>query len=90
MMAFFGILTFVVIRLRQSPARGRGRSRFSGSHPGAAWLVLFMIFNVMWTLFLYRGAQINPRLLPVPSIGAFATHWRGKRLHQPADDRERR
>src|SRR5262249_573845 len=34
--------------------------------------VLFMIFNVMWTLLLYRGAQINTGYFPYPH-GAFAS-----------------
>ena len=40
--------------VRRHPARARATargppSRFFGSHTGAAWLVLFMIFNVVWT-----------------------------------------
>ncbi|MGC1756313.1 MAG: Fe-S oxidoreductase, partial [Trebonia sp.] len=53
-----GIITFTVIRLRNDPHReGRG-SRFFGSHTRAAWLVLVMIFLVIATLLLYRGAQV--------------------------------
>ena len=52
-----GIVMFIVIRLINNPDKLGRRSRFFGSHTGAAWLVLFMIFNVIWTLFLYRGAQ---------------------------------
>ena len=33
-----------------------------------------MIFNVVWTLFLYRGAQINTGVFPFKS-GAFASEW---------------
>jgi Fe-S oxidoreductase len=65
---------FVVIRLRSDPAREGRRSRFFGSHTGAAWLVLFMIFNVIWTLLLYRGAQIDTGNFPYDS-GAFASQW---------------
>lgn len=60
---FFGVavltalVVFTVIRLRNAPERRARASRFYGSHTRAAWLVLFMIFNVIWTLFLYRGAQ---------------------------------
>ena len=58
------LVVFTVIRYRQSPARlGRG-SRFFKSHTGAAWFVLFMIFNVVWTLLLYRGAQIHTGVFP--------------------------
>jgi Fe-S oxidoreductase len=67
-----GLAAFAGIRLRQSPSRTGRASRFSGSHLGAAWLVLFMIFNVMWTLLLYRGAQINTGHFPY-AHGAFAS-----------------
>lgn len=67
-----GLAAFAAIRLRQSPSREGRSSRFSGSHLGAAWLVLFMIFNVMWTLLLYRGAQINTGYFPYRH-GAFAS-----------------
>ncbi|MEV6302894.1 (Fe-S)-binding protein [Actinoplanes sp. NPDC051861] len=66
------LAVFAVIRLTQSPQRRGRRSRFFGSHLGPAWLVLFMIFNVMWTLLLYRGAQINTGNFPF-SYGAFAS-----------------
>ena len=39
-----GLITFAVIRLRSDPHREGRRSRFFGSHTGAAWLVLGMIF----------------------------------------------
>jgi len=66
------VLTFAIIRLRHDPRREGRRSRFFGSHTGAAWLVLFMIFNVVWTLLLYRGAQVNAGVFPFES-GAFAS-----------------
>ncbi len=67
-----GLVVFAAIRLRHSPEREGRRSRFFGSHLGPAWFVLFMIFNVMWTLLLYRGAQINTGNFPFPH-GAFAS-----------------
>jgi Fe-S oxidoreductase len=67
-----GLVVFTVIRLRESPKRGGRKSRFFGSHLDGAWLVLFMIFNVMWTLLLYRGAQINTGYFPFEH-GAFAS-----------------
>ncbi len=67
-----GLLAFAAIRLAQRPAREGRKSRFFGSHLGPAWLVLFMIFNVMWTLLLYRGAQINTGYFPYRH-GAFAS-----------------
>ena len=75
-----GIITFAVIRLAQDPRReGRG-SRFSGSHTGAAWLVLLMIFGVIVTLLVYRGAQVNTGDFPYPR-GAFASELVGHWLH---------
>jgi Fe-S oxidoreductase len=65
---------FAVIRLVHSPRREGRNSRFFGSHLDAAWLVLFMIFNVVWSLLLYRGAQINDGVFPYKS-GAFASQW---------------
>ena len=63
------LATFSVIRLRHAPERQQRASRFYGSHTRAAWLVLFMIFNVVWTLFLYRGAQINTGHFPFQDDG---------------------
>jgi len=73
-----GIITFTVIRLRNNPHTEGRKSRFYGSHTGAAWLVLAMIFLVIATLLIYRGAQINTGVFPYPH-GAFASqivgHW---------------
>ncbi|GAA4607340.1 Fe-S oxidoreductase [Actinoplanes octamycinicus] len=66
------VAVFAGIRLRHRPAREGTRSRFFGSHLGGAWLILFMIFNVIWTLLLYRGAQINTGNFPYEN-GAFAS-----------------
>ncbi|MBB4700245.1 Fe-S oxidoreductase [Sphaerisporangium siamense] len=67
-----GLASFAVIRLKNSPKKLGRESRFSGSHLGGAWLILFMIFNVIWTLFLFRGASINTGNFPYDS-GAFAS-----------------
>ncbi len=75
-----GIVTFAIIRLRSDPKREGRRSRFSGSHTGAAWLVLLGIFLVVATLLLYRGAQINTGDFPYPR-GAFASQLVGHWLH---------
>ncbi len=73
-----GIITFAIIRLRSDPKRQGRDSRFAGSHTGAAWFVLGMIFGVIATLLLYRGAQINTGDFPY-AHGAFASqlvgHW---------------
>jgi Fe-S oxidoreductase len=75
-----GIITFAMIRLRTDPKREGRNSRFSGSHTGAAWLVLAGIFLVVATLLLYRGAQVNTGDFPYPQ-GAFASQAVGHWLH---------
>jgi Fe-S oxidoreductase len=75
-----GIATFAIIRLRADPKREGRESRFSGSHTGAAWLVLFLIFGVIATLLLYRGAQIDTGDFPY-AHGAFASQIVGHWLH---------
>jgi Fe-S oxidoreductase len=75
-----GIITFAVIRLTTDPKREGRRSRFAGSHTGAAWLVLLGIFLVIATLLIYRGAQINTGNFPYPR-GAFASQIVGHWLH---------
>ena len=72
LMALAGIITFAIIRLRNSPERLGRQSRFKGSHLGGAWVVLFMIFNVIWSLFLFRGAASALGNLPYES-GAFVS-----------------
>ena len=71
-MCLLGIVTFAVLRIQQSPQRLGRRSRFSRSHTGGAWLVLFMIFNVLWTLFFFRSAASALGNLPYDS-GAFVS-----------------
>jgi len=75
-----GIITFAIIRLRNNPEREGRASRFSGSHTGAAWIVLAGIFLVVATLIIYRGAQINTGDFPYPH-GAFASQIIGHWLH---------
>ena len=75
-----GIITFAIIRLTRNPKREGRKSRFSGSHTGAAWLVLLGIFLVIATLLIYRGAQINTGDFPYPK-GAFASEIVGHWLH---------
>ena len=72
LMALAGIITFAIIRLRNSPERLGRQSRFKGSHLTGAWVVLFMIFNVIWSLFLFRGAASALGNLPYES-GAFVS-----------------
>jgi Fe-S oxidoreductase len=77
-----GITVFTVIRLRASPRREGRRSRFFGSHTGAAWLVLWLIGAVIVTLLLYRGAQQDTGVFPYPDAWAFAS-WTVARVLRP-------
>ncbi|MFC4946846.1 heterodisulfide reductase-related iron-sulfur binding cluster [Pseudonocardia sp. GCM10023141] len=63
---------FAVIRIRNAPEREARASRFYGSHTGGAWLILFMIFNVLWTLFFFRAASSALGTFPYTS-GAWAS-----------------
>ena len=65
-----------MLRLRNNPADKGRSSRFFGSHTRGAWLILFMIFLVVITLFWYRGAQSASGNLPYSS-GAFVSDWVG-------------
>lgn len=51
-----GLAIFTWIRVKNAPEKLGRKSRFKGSHLSGAWITLFMIFNVIWTLFLFRGA----------------------------------
>ncbi len=76
------LVVFSVIRLVQAPSRLERKSRFYGSHTGAAWLVLLMIAGVMVTLLLYRGAQVNANPTQFPYDNwAFASHAVASWLH---------
>jgi Fe-S oxidoreductase len=58
------VIGFYINRKRNAPARKLRGSRFYGSHNGPAELVLLMIFLVVATLLLYRGAQYNTGHFP--------------------------
>jgi Fe-S oxidoreductase len=73
-----GIITFAIIRLRSEPKDYGRQSRFYGSHTGGAWLILFMIFNVIWTYAIFRGASVNALGGEFPyGNGAFFSHAMG-------------
>jgi Fe-S oxidoreductase len=76
-----GIITFTVIRLRNNPHKEGRKSRFFGSHTTAAWVVLGLIFAVIVTLLLYRGAQINTGAFSYPHGWAFASWLVAQALH---------
>jgi len=65
MMDFFAVAVlialavFTVLRVRNAPARQQRKSRFYGSHLGAAWLTLLLISLVIGQLLVWRGTQIN-------------------------------
>ena len=60
------LVVFSVIRIKNAPARKDRESRFYGSHLGAAWIVLGLIFLVIATLLMYRAGQINAGHFPFP------------------------
>ena len=74
-LVFVGIVIFAIIRLANNPVKDGRSSRFFGSHLGPAWIVLLMIFNVLWTLLLYRGAKVALHEAEggAPYSGAFLT-----------------
>jgi Fe-S oxidoreductase len=76
-----GIATFAVIRAASDPHKEGRRSRFFGSHTRAAWVVLGMIFLVIATLLLDRGAQQNTGTFPYPHAWAFASWAAAQVLH---------
>ncbi len=59
-----GLIVFAIIRLRSEPKTVGRDSRFYGSHTGAAWGVLGLIFLVVLTLFGIRAAQLNTGVSP--------------------------
>jgi Fe-S oxidoreductase len=71
-----GIITFAIIRIVREPKKHGRDSRFYGSHTGGAWLILFMIFNVIWTYALVRGSAVNTETLPYGN-GAFFSQLMG-------------
>ena len=71
------LVTFSVIRIRQTPKRQARSSRFYGSHTRAAWVILGMITGVIVTLLVYRAAQVNTGVFPYDK-GAFASELLAK------------
>ena len=78
-MGLLGIIAFGAIRVKNSPKRLGRRSRFQGSHLGGAWLTLFFIFNVIWTMFLFRGSSVATGNFPYGNA-AFASHAVGRAI----------
>jgi Fe-S oxidoreductase len=90
-MVLVALATFSIIRLLQAPARRERNSRFYGSHIRTAWFTLLMIFLVIATLLLYRGAQVNTGDFPYGKSwwpfssrligGAFSGFGRSTNMH---------
>jgi Fe-S oxidoreductase len=78
--ALAGIIVFAIIRIVDSPQRLDRKSRFKGSHLSGAWLILFMIFLVILTMFWFRGAAVNTGNFPF-NDAAFMSHLTGAALH---------
>jgi len=75
------LVVFTAIRVRHNPEREGRKSRFYGSHTTTAWVVLGLIFAVVATLLVYRGAQINTGDFPYGhSWWPFASHLVGLAL----------
>ncbi len=71
------LIVFTIIRIKNAPDRLERKSRFYGSHTGAAWIVLLMIAGVIITLLFYRAAQINAIVDPKTGQNQFpfGTSW---------------
>jgi Fe-S oxidoreductase len=79
LLVLIGISIFAFLRATNNPAKLGRNSRFFGSHTKGAWLILFMIFLVVATLFWYRAAQSALGNLPFES-GAYVSDWLGSFL----------
>ncbi|GAA0638924.1 (Fe-S)-binding protein [Sporichthya brevicatena] len=86
LLALVSLAIFAAIRWKDSPARKDRKSRFKGSHTGGAWLILFMIVNVIWTMFWFRGAAAAAGNLPYGD-GAYASQAVGE-LFEGIDDHD--
>jgi Fe-S oxidoreductase len=76
------LVVFTKIRFFNRVSRRGRTSRFYGSHTRAAWLILGMIFSVIATLLLYRGAQMNTGNFPYrPYPWSFASWLVSRALH---------
>ncbi len=71
--ALISLGVFSVIRHAQRPGAAQaGRRGSTARTPAGAWLILFMIFNVLWTMFFFRGASAALGTFPYES-GAFVS-----------------
>ena len=84
-MVLISIIAFAIMRVRQAPERTQRSSRFYGSHTSGAWIVLFLIFSVVWTLFVFRGVESAAGNLPYES-GAWVSIAVGPAVHRAVAD----
>ena len=80
-LVLIGIIMFAIIRFTHNPAKLGRKSRFFGSHTKGAWIVLLMIFLVVVTLLVYRGAKVQNISEVTDHLndmnGAFASQFMG-------------
>ena len=74
------LVTFALIRLARAPQIEGRKSRFYSSHMWQAYVILIMIFLVVTTVLMARGARAALGTLPYSSTGAFLSHWVGRML----------
>jgi Fe-S oxidoreductase len=61
------LIGFAIIRVAKSPRKLERKSRFFGSHLFAAYVILFMIFMVVASAAVVRGARFALGTLPYPN-----------------------
>ena len=74
------LITFAIIRVVQNPRSHGRKSRFYSSHMWQAYAILVMIFLVVSTVLMVRGARAALDTLPYSSTGAYLSHWVGNAL----------
>ena len=87
--AVMAVVGLVVFALHPAPRGTREAGPevpvLADSHLGGAWLVLLMIFFVVLSMFLFRGAGADTGNLPYGD-GAFVSHAAGKLLSGLSED----
>jgi Fe-S oxidoreductase len=76
------LVVFAFIRAAQNPLEHGRKSRFYSSHMWQAFVILIMIFLVVSTVLMVRGARAALGTLPYSSTGAFLSHWVGDSMDQ--------
>ncbi len=76
------LIAFALIRLARLPKLEGRSSRFYSSHMWQAYLILIMIFLVVSTVLMVRGARAALDTLPYSSTGAWLSHFAGNQMDQ--------